>query len=68
MVSSAEMRAQARYYTDVAATESAVPLKKLVTRHALALSQLAERIERAERSVRATRDIPPAAERYRRTP
>ena len=46
MITPAELRFSAHYYTELAAKESTRPLRRLVTRHAFALAQLAEKMER----------------------
>jgi hypothetical protein len=48
MPTPATLRENARLYRRSAASETAAPLKLRLARHALALLQLAERIEREE--------------------
>jgi hypothetical protein len=46
----AELREQSRLYRRAAEIETAIAIKRRLTSHALALAQLAEKIERQERS------------------
>ncbi len=48
MLDSVELREQARRYRQTANNESTPQLKQMLTSHALALAQLAERVERRE--------------------
>jgi len=50
MATPAELREQSRLYREIAEEEITLPIKQRLARHALALAQLAEKIER-ERGV-----------------
>ena len=47
MATATELREESRIYREAAADESTPALKLYLARHALALAQLAERLERA---------------------
>ena len=48
MIDAAELREQARRYRQTANHETTPQLKQMLASHALALAQLAERVERRE--------------------
>jgi len=48
MIDAAELREQARRYRQTANHETTPQLKQMLASHALALAQLAEKLERAE--------------------